>query len=237
MAEQDQMLRERLLRVRSNSSSPPVSVNSSAASFVSAESRLLHYGDEDKTDDEPEASETWQENLSVQTWGPAREAHTYTPWATDLKWIYVENEEDIETENEDAEILRFVRPCSYVPPTHTDLGIQFGKKNVAAYVLATISSSDDPTVTYDSENHRLLISPHALPYPDLRNRLDHPDYLPPAKLCQYQACERLGYQVWRHDRETILCTLNSCRKPTVDHDVTTQICLGCGILSQSMNFC
>jgi len=221
--------RERLLRIRSNSLSSPASVNTSDASF--AESHLSLCGAEDMSDDEREASETLQQNLSIQNHGTPRELHTYTPWATHLDWVYIKREEDRERQHDELGIFNFVRPCGYIHPKKKNNYFKSkpGQEPAAAYVIATLSSSEDPSVVYDKNNNRFLISTHAYPYVDLRNDPNHPDYLPPEKLCQYQACEIFGYPVWRHDRQFLRCSLPSCHATTVDHDITTQICHGCGM--------
>jgi len=233
MAEEDLIFRERLLRIRSNSLGSPASVHSSAAS--SAGSRLIHYGDEDMSDKEPEAFTTLQKNLSAQALRPPREPHTYTPWATNLKWAYIEREQDRNPQHDELKIITFVRPCGYLYPDKEGRKQKPINKLVAPYLIAALSNSEDPAAIHDTGNNRLLISPHAYPYPELRNDPNHPDYLPPVELCRYQACEVLGFPVWRHDRQSIRCALDSCHASTVDHDMATQICLGCGLLSQSIN--
>ena len=233
MPEEHLVFRERLLRLRSNSWGSPISVNSSAPS--SAIPCLIHYGDEDMSDDEPEAFMAVQGNFPSQALNPPREAHAYTPWATNLKWAYIDSEEDREPAHDELKISTFVRPCGYLYPQREGKKQKPWRKLVAPYLIAALSNTQDPSAVHDTNNNRLLISPHACPYPELRNDPNHPDYLPPAKLCQYQACEILGFPVWRHDRQSLSCALPSCHASTVDHDVTTHICLGCGITSLAPN--
>lgn len=231
MAEEGMEFRDGLLQMHSIALSSPASVNSSDASF--AESHLILCGAEDMSDDEPEASETLQQNLSIQNNGTPRELHTYTPWATHLNWVYIKREGDRGQKHDKLGIPSFVLPCGYLHPKKKKTSkSKPGQAPAAAYVIAALSGSEDPSVIYDKKNDRFLISPHAYPYVDLRNDPDHPDYLPPEKLCQHQACEIFGYSVWRHDRQFLRCALPSCHATTVDHDVTTQICHGCGIPSR-----
>ena len=160
---------------------------------------------------------------------PTREPHTYTPWANNLPWAYFDPTKPFEPQLR-PDIAFFARPEPMVPtsallnprtisPAHADM---------APYVLSTWSPRRHVYWSYDAEHHRLLIRPHRQAYVECRQQLTHPDYLVRAKLCQYQAVERSGFKVWRHDRNTLTCKLPTCHTAVVDHDISTQICHGCG---------
>ena len=55
--------------------------------------------------------------------------------------------------------------------------------------------------------------------------------LPTANLIEYQAYERAGFDVWRHDRSVFACVLPGCGRLTLDHESNTVICHGCGTKS------
>ena len=54
---------------------------------------------------------------------------------------------------------------------------------------------------------KVIIVPHAIPWPDTRYTPGHPDFLTSSKLAEYQACEAAGYPVRRHDRLFFQCRI------------------------------
>ena len=189
----------------------------------------VHFEDEDQSEEEPATSRISQERDGVSRDGPVREPHAYTPWATNLKWRYLEPTEGPLTIGLPPRVLTALHPVPWLPTiTESNPRVHSGHQTASAWVMEQGSGGVVPRVVYDGAHDRLLVFPHETPYADLRGSPSHQDYLPPRKLCEYQALEATGFAVWRHDRNTIRCALPGCYKVLVDHDVTTQLCLGCG---------
>ena len=85
---------------------------------------------------------------------------------------------------------------------------------------------EQPIISFDGVC--VTIQPHFPAWEDNRSSISHPDFLPPWKLAEYQACEIAGYQVRRHDRCTFGCSTHGCRKTVSDFGLETRICIGCG---------
>ena len=83
-----------------------------------------------------------------------------------------------------------------------------------------------PYIEYSGE--AIHIIPHDEPWEDVRSVECHPDFLPPCKLVEYQACEAAGYNVWRHDRDQLPCRKPDCETLVEDHNPSSVFCQGCG---------
>lgn len=75
---------------------------------------------------------------------------------------------------------------------------------------------------------KVIIVPHAIPWPDIRYTPGHPDFLTSSKLAEYQACEAAGYPVRRHDRLFFQCRIGGCEARIPDQESAGSICFGCG---------
>ena len=221
----DADLCRRLLVRRRARSAPPIPSRNQADRW----SARVHFEDDDKSEDDLEAPEVLQETRGPGRDAPSREPHAYTPWATNLMWRYLEPTEDLWTMGFPPEVATVLRPMPWRPITGSSNPRGYrGHTAASAWMMERGSGTVVPTVAYDPANNRLLIHPHEVPWVDLRSSVSHPDHLSPLKLCEYQALEACNFAVWRHDRNTIRCALPRCGKKLIDHDVTTEICHGCG---------
>ena len=152
-----------------------------------------------------------------------------------LAWAY-KSHTIADTQMRDAGIWLWEQPETYYEPSTPRTITMDGEAIVApAIVEQTVTyKSSEPQMIFDGRMLRII--PHFPPWQDLRSDVAHPDFLPSFKLAEYQACEVSGYQVWRHDRDSIACAWNDCRKPTSDFSIETRICIGCGPKS-SVRYC
>ncbi|MCJ1283455.1 hypothetical protein MMC26_002784 [Xylographa opegraphella] len=158
-----------------------------------------------------------------------REEHPYTPWTTLLKWQYYSNDQELRAIPRGTSAYRFPRPVKKSPQNYRAGNMS----DCPVYMFPNFTDNPEPIVNYNEKLDCYEITPHSRPWRgDLRSDIDHPDYLPPGKLCQYQAYEYAGFTVWRHDRDPFYCKLFSCGKITRDPDITTVICHGCGTKSR-----
>ena len=88
------------------------------------------------------------------------------------------------------------------------------------------TGTPNPVLLHDGKSVHII--PPESPWDDVRSSECHPDFQPPTKLAEYQACEAAGYPVWRHDRDVLPCRRAGCEVMLVDSDKSTRICLGCG---------
>ena len=96
--------------------------------------------------------------------------------------------------------------------------------------LPIIISNDGSLVTpvaWQSEG-TVVAMPSSTPEMDMRCIPPGPDYQCQVKLAEYQAVERLGKRVWRHDRDLLTCNYTGCRKLVSDYNPCTVVCLRCG---------
>ena len=237
MSEEDITFRNRIIHRRvASEGSLAVRVMSSTSSSDLVTVAIQDDGG-DMSDDEAEGPTT-DTGSSFRFWNNLRrELHAYTPWAGELAWAYVKDQEEWEAKSSevtDFPVLYFIEPHSYLPPVEAAMRYQTGMENTSAYILNEFGSARRPIWEFDRVNNRILISPHTEPFEDLRKDINHPDYLTPAKLCQYQACEMAGFEVLRHDRHPFRCRLPSCNQTILDHEYPTLICHGCGMHTFSL---
>ena len=96
--------------------------------------------------------------------------------------------------------------------------------------LPIIISNDGSLVTpvaWQSEG-TIVAMPSSIPEVDMRCIPPGPDYQCQVKLAEYQAVERLGKRVWRHDRDLLTCNYPGCKKLVSDYNPCTLVCLRCG---------
>ncbi|MCJ1384613.1 hypothetical protein MMC17_007731 [Xylographa soralifera] len=184
---------------------------------------------EDLSDDEAEDPQHSRDNGASSARLPLREQHPYTPWTTLLDWKYYSNDQELRAIPPGTHAYRFPRPVRVSAE-----GFRAGNmSDCPVYLFPRFTDNDEPKIEYNEVLDCYEITPHSRPWrEDLRSDSNHPDYLPPGKLCQYQAYEFAGFTVWRHDRDPFFCKLSSCGQTTRDHDITTMICHGCGTKSR-----
>ena len=199
---------------------------------LDGEKRNTSNDEGDLSDQESDATVILAEKARSGRYEAPKELYTYTPWATTLHWYHVGPDKKSNEEEIEAGLRPKYDPVKHLPLDPEDCARNKpGFEDVPAVISTMPSRHPLPDIEYDSLSNRFVIYPHTEPYPDLRNDLTHPDYLPPSKLCVYQAFEHGGFNVWRHDRNTFRCVLPSCHRLVYDHQTTTQICLGCGTKS------
>lgn len=184
------------------------------------------YG-EDQSDEETDVSVILAEQTRARNHGPRTEPHAYTPWAANIKWFYMSGNLQEDANAMVGGSVPFNDPKLYIS-TDNKVRNQPGREGAPAVLSSTQSNGPYPTVTFDEVNFRFVISPSSQPFQDFRNEPEHPDFLPVSKICEYQAYEFAGFQVWRHDRNNLVCFLSSCHAATLDHEIPTVICHGCG---------
>ena len=180
----------------------------------------------DQSDDESEEKSAVEIMNSRAELEPA----AYVDWALTVPWTY---SVDLATDfaNHRAGLLLYKHPTPFFPLTD-----DFNPRAVNGYIIPAIispilSPTGQPLTFYIPDTNRFVIHPHVIPFPDIRLDGGHPDCLPPSKLCEYQAAEMAGFEVWRHDRSTLSCTLPTCGQVIRDNTRSTQICHGCGTKS------
>ncbi|MCJ1397791.1 hypothetical protein MMC11_000987 [Xylographa trunciseda] len=184
--------------------------------------------DEDLSEDEAEDSEQLVNNGASRVGPLLRDPHPYTPWTTSLVWGYDGATNELRNLPPGTPTYRFPRPVKISTANLRGEGML----DCPVYMLQEYTQNVEPIVTYNEEIDRYEIKPHSRAWRDIRSNPGHPDYLPPGKLCQYQAYEFAKFVVWRHDRDQLYCKLPTCGKPTFDHDLATMICHGCGTKSR-----
>ncbi|MCJ1338608.1 hypothetical protein MMC09_003897 [Bachmanniomyces sp. S44760] len=169
--------------------------------------------------------------------GRQREQHYYQPWTTNMMWAYVTDDDDANQVSIDRGLTLYPQPISHVPDPAHNLRLLPAFKDTAAYLSCDSRPDGSWAMTDVRENNCILISPHRVPLlGDIRSIEGHPDHLPCNVLCEHQAFERAGFEVWRHDRRYHNCRLRTCQTTLSDHDVDTRICHGCGTKS-SIRYC
>ena len=154
---------------------------------------------------------------------PAKmEAHLYQPLYTLRRWTYKFNP------RADAGLIRagfvlFDPPVTYVNKNPLPCTMEH-----PVIVLQSRTQATTPIVRFDEPTERIMITPHYVPWPDMRQNLEHPDWVPDQKLVEYQAVEYMGQKYWRHDRQHLVCMLPTCKSHTADHVFATVLCHGCG---------
>jgi len=142
-----------------------------------------------------------------------------------LEWAYA-TYTDPDQALLEAGVWLWKRPQTYFYPHQVSI------KMSNSYVLAPVIVSHEstgtsvPLIEYSGETVHII--PHDEPWEDVRSIECHPDFLPPCKLVEYQACEVAGYYVWRHDRDRLPCRKPDCDALVMDHDPSSVFCLGCG---------
>lgn len=144
---------------------------------------------------------------------------------TALTWAYATYTEADEALL-DAGVWLWERPRTYFYP-HL-VSIKMSDPNVLAPVVVSHESTGTPCPLIEYSGEIVHIIPHEEPWEDVRSIECHPDYLPPCKLVEYQACEAAGYYIWRHDRNHLLCRKPDCDALVMDHCPSSVFCLGCG---------
>ena len=84
----------------------------------------------------------------------------------------------------------------------------------------------EPSMEFDGD--KIVIIPHEEPWDDVRSIIGHPDFVVPSKLAEYQACEAVGYPIWRYDRHSMICRKSGCIATIADYNQSGFVCLGCG---------
>lgn len=145
--------------------------------------------------------------------------------AQGLRWAY------LTCTNADEALLKagiwlWERPPTYFYPHR--LSIKMSDPAVLAPVIVSHEStgSSVPLMEYSGETVHII--PHEEPWEDVRSSECHPDFLPPCKLVEYQACEAAGYYIWRHDRDQLPCRKPDCEAMIMDYHASSVLCLGCG---------
>lgn len=147
--------------------------------------------------------------------------------AAKLKWGYLQhNANDQILRNQGFRLVE--KPKTYLQsaPALFNLSDEPVKKLAPAIVSKLFTKTPDPLILYDGVAVEVI--PHETAWPDLRSDILHPDYLPPIKLAEHQACETAGYAVWRADRGSLMCTLPNCGVYVHDDDPNAVVCPGCG---------
>ena len=153
----------------------------------------------------------------------------------DLTWAYYSHTL-ADKELKRAGIWLWEKPSTYFEPLPLRAK-QVNGITVPAPAIVEHNSIDnppEPIIRFD--NDAVCITPHFPPWPDARSNVAHPDFLPHFKLAEYQACEVAGYRVWRHDRDCLTCTKETCQKVASDYNSKTKVCMGCGPKS-SVRYC
>ena len=161
------------------------------------------------------------------------ETPAYQSWTFDQVWIYYESGQHIDQRLLLPGVRPFLQPPEWLPFEASARSVFPGAE---PFLTAGSVGGKIPRLQYDAKWHRVLITPHSSPYKDIRQMSEHPDFLPTRKLLEYQALEISGWRVWRHDRNFLPCRKSGCTVNTRDHDIRTQICLGCGPCS-STRYC
>lgn len=155
----------------------------------------------------------------------ARLHSTFEGGVDGLGWAYATHTDADEALLE-AGVWLWEKPRTYFYP-HL-----FSTKMSDPYVLAPVIVSHEstgtsfPFIEYSGETVHIV--PHDEPWEDVRSVESHPDFLPPCKLVEYQACETAGYHVWRHDRDQLPCRKPDCEALVMDHNLSSVFCQGCG---------
>ena len=189
---------------------------------------VIPNSDEDQSEDETEVSEMLIRKSRCRLLNLSKEPYAYTPWAARFAWFYLSVDHQHNQECVEAGLSPYPSAKIYLPPPEENPRYEQDQGDAPALLHRTKIEHIFPVIVFDEENFRFIISPHSQPFEDIRNDPNHPDHLPPEMLCEYQAFEVAGFEVWRHDRNTLTCILPSCSNVTEDHDVLTYICHGCG---------
>ena len=118
-------------------------------------------------------------------------------------------------------------PSTYYQPLN-QLAIEEGDQFERAPLIIMPGSSGKTEPNMMFTGTHVLIQPHSPHWPDARAHTTHPDFIPPLRLAEHQACEVAGYCVWRHDRNTFICSFESCHTAVSDFNPRTRVCVGCG---------
>ena len=128
----------------------------------------------------------------------------------------------------EAFIFLWEKPKTYFQPLALRATEVDGELEMAPAVVLpnSVDNSKEPKISWDGTT--VQITAHYPPWPDMRSNPAHPDFLPLFKLAEYQACEVVGYRVWRHDRDVLPCALRDCSAVCSDFNPETRCCSGCG---------
>ena len=143
-----------------------------------------------------------------------------------LLWSHTVNT-DIDEILDDAGVWLWMKPSTYFCPQHLLQTERFGHPALAPVIVShERTGNDEPIVEFDGVTVHIV--PHEQCWEDVRSHESHPDFMVPWKLAEYQACEAVGYQIWRHDRDHQKCRKTGCDIMVSDYHHTTVLCLGCG---------
>ena len=178
----------------------------------------------------PRYDELDPSSLLASEGSPRREEYTYAPWSAETPWRYLAADESIETCTFPVHVKAFRSPPTMRPSENEEKirEVLGGHYDAPAIIMHANSGTEVPSVKFEPSINAFMIWPAKTPQFELRGNQTHPDYLPPEKLCEYQAVEIMDYDVWRADRSTFRCMLPTCHQSVSDHDTTTVVCLGCG---------
>lgn len=144
-------------------------------------------------------------------------------------WAYATNTSADRT-YEAAGVWLWEKPATYFVSRELPCAMVSGRSRLAPVQISSKhTGTSEPAVIFDGKFVEIV--PHTNPWPDIRSNFDHPDFLPPIKLAEFQACEVAGYSVWRQDRAYLNCRKEGCDRLLYDPDPSVVICQGCGPFS------
>jgi len=141
------------------------------------------------------------------------------------RWAYATNTEKDDKMIADG-IWLWPKPPTYYYPHPVHRKISDGHTMAPVVVSHERTGMRIPMIEYDGEV--VYIVPHSEPWEDFRTVESHPDFIPPRRLVEYQACEAAGHYVWRHDRDALRCRKPDCGALVMDFGPSTVLCQGCG---------
>ena len=143
-----------------------------------------------------------------------------------LLWAYRINTY-IDENLEDAGIWLWRKPKTNYHTQSLLRTERFGHSILAPVLVSQErTGNDEPLIEFDGDTVHVV--PHKQPWDDVRSHESHPDFLIPWKLAEYQASEAAGYEIWRHDRDLLLCRKSGCGITISDYHHFAIVCLGCG---------
>ena len=157
------------------------------------------------------------------------EPHAYTPWSQRCLWFYVSTDRAVNDEAIRAGEIPVIQ-VNFVEKPETRLNRYPGSTvDSRCDISPEPSATPLPTYMYDAPNDRFVVHASRTSFHDVRNDIGHPDHVPNERLLTYQAFEFAGFEVWRHDRRLFDCGYSGCNiDDLTDHELRTEICLGCG---------
>ena len=142
--------------------------------------------------------------------------------ADGLAWVHNEGDNMDEDLNDAA---RKMPQTTYYPHSIPTLSRNQGI-SLCVVICPGNTGCSEPSIEYNEGT--ILIIPHSEPWEDVRSQEGHPEFLPPSRLIEYQACEAAGCDVWRHDRHYVVCRKPGCNVMVMDYDPSSVFCQGCG---------